>query len=152
MYNFTRTTIVACLIASCFPALLASAQEPRAQRGRVFAQTNCAMCHSIGRTGDSPLVSHRRSALCVSATRLMIWRSRSPKELGQAIRPCRSFNLIPRRSEISSRILRRLNRHSPLRFPLTSARPGRSPPISSLSSTFDDFVWAHDRPTRAVNQ
>ena len=25
------------------------------QRGRVFAQTNCAMCHAVGRIGDSPL-------------------------------------------------------------------------------------------------
>ena len=55
MRNFIKTAIVAGLIASCFTAPLASAQEPRAQRGRVFAQTNCAMCHSIGRTGDSPL-------------------------------------------------------------------------------------------------
>ena len=47
MHNLTRTAIVAGLIAFCFPAPLASAQEPRAQRGRVFAQTNCAMCHAI---------------------------------------------------------------------------------------------------------
>ena len=55
MHSFTRTAILVGLIASCFPAPFASAQEARAQRGRVFAQTNCAMCHAIGRTGDSPL-------------------------------------------------------------------------------------------------
>ena len=39
-----------CLVSS--PAL---AQDARAQRGRVFAQTNCAQCHAIGRVGESPL-------------------------------------------------------------------------------------------------
>lgn len=29
--------------------------DPQEQRGRTFAQTNCAMCHAVGRTGDSPL-------------------------------------------------------------------------------------------------
>lgn len=29
--------------------------DPRAQRGRSFAQTNCSQCHAIGRTGISPL-------------------------------------------------------------------------------------------------
>ena len=33
----------------------AIAQEPRVQRGRTFAQVNCASCHAIGRTGNSPL-------------------------------------------------------------------------------------------------
>lgn len=32
-----------------------SAQEGRIQRGRTFVQTNCAMCHAVGRVGDSPL-------------------------------------------------------------------------------------------------
>ena len=31
------------------------AQEPRVERGRTFAQTNCARCHAIGPIGDSPL-------------------------------------------------------------------------------------------------
>jgi mono/diheme cytochrome c family protein len=31
------------------------AQEGRIQRGRTFAQINCASCHSIGRTGESPV-------------------------------------------------------------------------------------------------
>jgi mono/diheme cytochrome c family protein len=33
----------------------AMAQEGRVQRGLTFARTNCAQCHAIGRTGDSPL-------------------------------------------------------------------------------------------------
>ena len=35
------------------PAALAL--PPDAQRGFVFAKTNCARCHAIGRYGDSPL-------------------------------------------------------------------------------------------------
>ena len=31
------------------------AQEPMIQRGRAFAQANCARCHAIGRSGESPL-------------------------------------------------------------------------------------------------
>ena len=31
------------------------AQEPTIQRGRAFAQANCARCHAIGRSGESPL-------------------------------------------------------------------------------------------------
>ena len=30
-------------------------QDPRVQRGRTFAETNCAGCHAVGRTGESPL-------------------------------------------------------------------------------------------------
>jgi cytochrome c len=33
----------------------AFAQEPRAERGRVFLQANCAQCHSIALVGPSPL-------------------------------------------------------------------------------------------------
>lgn len=44
---------------SCVALLLtpwaALSQEGRVQRGRVFAQTNCAQCHAIGRFGDSPI-------------------------------------------------------------------------------------------------
>jgi mono/diheme cytochrome c family protein len=46
---------------ACFVATVvllahpASAQEPRAQRGRVFVQTHCAQCHAIGPVGSSPL-------------------------------------------------------------------------------------------------
>jgi cytochrome c len=31
------------------------AQEPTVQRGRAFAQANCARCHAIGPSGESPL-------------------------------------------------------------------------------------------------
>src|ERR1044071_6731942 len=31
------------------------AQEGRIQRGRTFVQTNCSMCHAVGRVGESPL-------------------------------------------------------------------------------------------------
>jgi mono/diheme cytochrome c family protein len=31
------------------------AQSGRAERGRTFAQTNCATCHAVGRVGESPL-------------------------------------------------------------------------------------------------
>jgi mono/diheme cytochrome c family protein len=37
----------------CAPAV--EAQEPTNQRGRAFAQANCARCHAIGRSGESPL-------------------------------------------------------------------------------------------------
>ena len=33
----------------------ASALTPAEQRGLVFVQTNCAMCHAVGRFGSSPL-------------------------------------------------------------------------------------------------
>lgn len=36
-------------------ATAAEALDPDAQRGLTFARTYCAMCHAIGRTGDSPL-------------------------------------------------------------------------------------------------
>jgi mono/diheme cytochrome c family protein len=29
--------------------------DPRVQRGRVFAQANCASCHAVGPSGESPL-------------------------------------------------------------------------------------------------
>ena len=44
--------LLACFCAMTQPSL---AQEGRTQRGRVFVQTHCAMCHAIGRTGKSPL-------------------------------------------------------------------------------------------------
>ncbi len=43
------------LVALCFAAVPAAAQEGRAQRGFTFANTNCARCHAIGRVGESPL-------------------------------------------------------------------------------------------------
>lgn len=33
----------------------AAALDPAAQRGLVFARTNCAMCHAIGPVGNGPL-------------------------------------------------------------------------------------------------
>jgi cytochrome c len=42
-------------IALALSPLAAQGQEGRVQRGRTFAQTNCAQCHAIGRLGDSPI-------------------------------------------------------------------------------------------------
>ncbi|WP_421726260.1 c-type cytochrome [Bauldia sp.] len=33
----------------------AHALEPNEQRGFTFVDTNCSMCHAVGRFGDSPL-------------------------------------------------------------------------------------------------
>jgi cytochrome c len=33
------------------------AQEGRPEAGRAFAEANCAGCHAIGRTGESPLAA-----------------------------------------------------------------------------------------------
>ena len=47
--------------ALCLAAILvlsgnaAFALDPAAQRGLTFVKTNCAMCHAIGKVGDSPL-------------------------------------------------------------------------------------------------
>ncbi|HEX2724405.1 MAG TPA: cytochrome c [Beijerinckiaceae bacterium] len=46
---------LAVMLAVCLVSCPAAAQDARAQRGRVFAQTNCATCHAIGRVGESPL-------------------------------------------------------------------------------------------------
>ena len=43
---------VAILFATMHPAF---ALNPDAQRGQVFAQTNCAKCHAVGPGGSSPL-------------------------------------------------------------------------------------------------
>ncbi len=43
---------VTLMLAACTGAF---AESPAAQRGFVFAKTNCAMCHAIGKYGDSPL-------------------------------------------------------------------------------------------------
>lgn len=40
------------LVLSIQPSI---AQEGRIQRGRTFVQTNCAMCHAVGRIGESTL-------------------------------------------------------------------------------------------------
>ena len=50
---------ISIILAVCFGGFLVAA-EPQAQdaqveRGRALAQANCARCHAIGRSGDSPL-------------------------------------------------------------------------------------------------
>ena len=47
--------IVALASATLEPTQGSAQQDPRVQRGRAFAQTNCANCHQIGRVGESPL-------------------------------------------------------------------------------------------------
>ena len=49
----TRAALILCFASILGP--LAAADEPRAQRGRTFAQANCATCHAIGLVGESPL-------------------------------------------------------------------------------------------------
>jgi cytochrome c len=49
-----KRTACVLLLASGLGAPVA-ADEPRAQRGRTFAQANCATCHAIGLIGESPL-------------------------------------------------------------------------------------------------
>ena len=45
----------AALVGFLIVACPVEAQEPPIQRGRAFAQANCARCHAIGRSGESPL-------------------------------------------------------------------------------------------------
>ena len=47
------TPVVALLVILCFsPGAFADSPDP--QRGKEFAQANCAQCHSIERSGSSP--------------------------------------------------------------------------------------------------
>jgi cytochrome c len=46
--------VVLALAITLVPTLSA-ASDPRAQRGRTFAQANCAQCHAVGPVGESPL-------------------------------------------------------------------------------------------------
>jgi cytochrome c len=46
--------VVLALAITLVPTLCA-ASDPRAQRGRTFAQANCAQCHAVGPVGESPL-------------------------------------------------------------------------------------------------
>ena len=49
-------TVVAAVQAGfLISACAIKAQEPTIQRGYAFAQANCARCHAIGRSGESPL-------------------------------------------------------------------------------------------------
>ena len=41
------------LVAVVLP--VAAQQDPKVQRGKIFAQTNCGSCHAVGPVGDSPL-------------------------------------------------------------------------------------------------
>ena len=44
------------VLATAFSLVTAAqAQMPQVDRGRALAQANCARCHAIGRTGESPL-------------------------------------------------------------------------------------------------
>ena len=44
--------LAALLVVLTHPAF---ALDPAAQRGFTFVKTNCAMCHAVGKIGDSPL-------------------------------------------------------------------------------------------------
>ena len=43
------------VLATAAGVTATAAMDPKEQRGLTFAQTNCAMCHAIGRHGSSPL-------------------------------------------------------------------------------------------------
>lgn len=47
--------LVAVMSVGCGAAALANTEAPDVRRGHIFAQANCARCHAIGPTGDSPL-------------------------------------------------------------------------------------------------
>ena len=50
--------VLGVLAASVFALLISTtiqAQDAAVQRGRAFAQANCARCHAIGPAGNSPL-------------------------------------------------------------------------------------------------
>ena len=52
----TRISRVLTVLVGAFVLTAAAqAQIPQVERGRAFAQANCARCHAIGRAGDSPL-------------------------------------------------------------------------------------------------
>ena len=46
---------LALLAGGCLLATETHAQDDQVRRGFVFAQTHCASCHAVGRTGESPL-------------------------------------------------------------------------------------------------
>jgi cytochrome c len=52
----TNYSLVYLAVAICsLIATVAAALEPKEQRGFTFARANCAMCHAVGKIGDSPL-------------------------------------------------------------------------------------------------
>ena len=52
---FWRFNIGLMFATMCAANALAQQEEPGLQRGRIFAQNNCASCHSIDRVTTSPL-------------------------------------------------------------------------------------------------
>ncbi|MCB1502671.1 MAG: cytochrome c [Bauldia sp.] len=55
MRSHVVTGILAAAVAAFSTGAGAQALSPAAQRGLVFVQTNCSMCHAVGHFGDSPL-------------------------------------------------------------------------------------------------
>lgn len=51
----TRTVLAALLSLACLTNWAWAQVSPREQRGRTFAQANCANCHSIDKVSPSPL-------------------------------------------------------------------------------------------------
>lgn len=50
-----RVILSGAVASALLVAMAGFAQEPAAQRGEGFVQANCARCHAIGLTGDSPM-------------------------------------------------------------------------------------------------
>lgn len=48
--------ILAVSVAACLATSAGRAQDARVERGRAFAEANCARCHAIGPAGGSPLL------------------------------------------------------------------------------------------------
>ena len=55
MHPFQISMMLVALVSGCLLATPTQAQDSRIERGRTFAQTNCASCHAIDRAGESPL-------------------------------------------------------------------------------------------------
>lgn len=53
--NSSMRGLVGLIIAAALSAQGGQALAASAQRGLVFAKTNCGMCHAIGKYDDSPL-------------------------------------------------------------------------------------------------
>jgi cytochrome c len=71
------STIPAICVVAFLVTVRAQAQDAPLERGRALAQANCARCHAIGRSGDSPLAKappfrtlHRRYPVEVLAEAL----------------------------------------------------------------------------------
>src|ERR1044071_6438272 len=50
-----RAVLILGVAVGAFLPMSGGAGEPDVQRGHNFAQANCAHCHAIGQTGESPL-------------------------------------------------------------------------------------------------